>query len=277
MKLQSSTLYISICCITLYVGLQVPQECPAEIEQLIDLCLATEPSDRPTAKQAFDIISACSPTLAAPIFPADSQTRQQSITPPSHQVMAGHASDTEPQPNQSVLTGPFGLQLQRISAAEQGPHKESQQRSLSVPGKGYDAAQLSVHQRLDPQKSSANAQLEGTADLTQAQNSVSHQQAAPDRPVDSYVSIGQLQGLQHQSELQVPHPWRAASAGQAENDVPPDSMSDSLPLGVQGHLYPSPFAMAMDDGSGPLWSWPDASAAVQADVTSPLDAHSLRQ
>ena len=42
---------------------RVPDECPKEIAQLIDNCLATEPNDRPTAREVIRAI------LAAPSSP----------------------------------------------------------------------------------------------------------------------------------------------------------------------------------------------------------------
>lgn len=35
---------------------KVPQECPAEIDQLIDQCLAQDPEERPTAKDIYETI-----------------------------------------------------------------------------------------------------------------------------------------------------------------------------------------------------------------------------
>lgn len=35
---------------------RVPQECPAEIDQLIDLCLSQDPDDRPTARDICEKI-----------------------------------------------------------------------------------------------------------------------------------------------------------------------------------------------------------------------------
>lgn len=37
-------------------SLQVPEECPLAIAQLIDDCLENPPRERPTARQAYDII-----------------------------------------------------------------------------------------------------------------------------------------------------------------------------------------------------------------------------
>lgn len=36
--------------------LKVPQECPAEIDALITRCLSENPEQRPTAKEAYDIL-----------------------------------------------------------------------------------------------------------------------------------------------------------------------------------------------------------------------------
>ena len=35
---------------------KVPQECPAEIDQLINQCLAQDPEERPTAKEIYETI-----------------------------------------------------------------------------------------------------------------------------------------------------------------------------------------------------------------------------
>ena len=35
-------------------NLKVPQECPAEINDLINSCLAEDPTDRPSAREAYD-------------------------------------------------------------------------------------------------------------------------------------------------------------------------------------------------------------------------------
>ena len=49
------------------VNLQVPEECPLSIAQLIDDCLENPPRERPSARQAYDIIKAAlAPSQACP-------------------------------------------------------------------------------------------------------------------------------------------------------------------------------------------------------------------
>ena len=37
-------------------NLQVPQECPAEINDLINACLSEDPINRPSAREAYDVL-----------------------------------------------------------------------------------------------------------------------------------------------------------------------------------------------------------------------------
>ena len=45
--------------------LQVPEECPASVVQLIEDCMEKPPEGRPTARQAYDIIKECADTPEA--------------------------------------------------------------------------------------------------------------------------------------------------------------------------------------------------------------------
>lgn len=38
--------------------LKVPQECPAQVNDLINKCLAEDPVDRPSAREAYDVLKA---------------------------------------------------------------------------------------------------------------------------------------------------------------------------------------------------------------------------
>jgi hypothetical protein len=43
----------------LWVARRVPEECPPEIAQLIKSCCSGNPEERPTAREAFQLIQAC--------------------------------------------------------------------------------------------------------------------------------------------------------------------------------------------------------------------------
>lgn len=48
--------------------MQVPEECPLAIAQLIDDCLENPPKERPSARQAYDIIKAAlTPSHSPPL------------------------------------------------------------------------------------------------------------------------------------------------------------------------------------------------------------------
>ena len=63
-RVSSATLSQGMCA-------QVPEECPLAIAQLIDDCLENPPRDRPSARQAYDIIKAA--LVPAPSSPPSSQ------------------------------------------------------------------------------------------------------------------------------------------------------------------------------------------------------------
>ena len=243
--------------------MQAPEECPAEIEQLIDLCLATDPTDRPTAKQAFDVISACSPHLAASSPP----TPQQAIYAPADpqpadspaswrsaaaadlrvgQALADHSSDTA------------GNQTQQQAPAWGSVQEQSHTPSAWQPSQA-DASHVSR------QVSTDQLQTAGSTADSQASDCWRTEQAVPSEPGNMRA---QHQSPQRQTERQdsSQHAYWPVEYGQERS--PPTGQhasaihaSGTLPLGAQGHLYPSPFAMAVDD-SGPLWSWPDAAQNV---------------
>ncbi len=63
----SSYLETSVCS----ASAQVPEECPESIAELIDECLERPPEDRPSAKEAFEVIkNSMSPELCRAVRPA---------------------------------------------------------------------------------------------------------------------------------------------------------------------------------------------------------------
>ncbi|KAA6422516.1 MAG: cytochrome P450 [Trebouxia sp. A1-2] len=241
-------------------GIKAPEECPAEIEQLIDLCLATDPKDRPTAKQAFDVISACSPHLAAPSPPtplqashlpsdlqvAESQASWQSAAAAdlhSRQALADHSSDTAGNQTQQHASA-------RVSAVEQSDTPSAWQPSQA------DASLASRQISTDQLQTAGSAAHSQTCDCPKTA------QAVPSDRGDMTASH-QLSQRQTERQDSSQHSWWPVVYGQASSSstgqrVSWSHASGTLPLGAQGHLYPSPFALAVDD-SGPLWSWPDAA------------------
>ena len=347
--------------------MQAPQECPAEVEQLIDLCLAMEPADRPSAKQAFDIISSCSPSQAAtgystdppmlqrsqPTYPVLSpqqphavdhmalrpdhlapqrsqpaspmlSLQQQQQQPPAvvHTILqqspaVDHTAVVPDQPHmrsrsqttpfqQAPARGALDLDHDR-STADTRPDESWQtaagqeqsqagklnsqrqtQGTLLLPMDqqqpvlegGLDVSGLHLHQApAAPQSASEHLQATetGLRHSRDGTTQVQSQSIDPARHDGRDISaVHHLQGLQHEQEPDTNHPlhpFQAASNRQSQGKAEGVALSDSknspsgsmnsniLPLGVQGHLYPSPFAMASDDGSGELWSWPNAPAA----------------
>ena len=243
--------------------MQAPEECPAEIEQLIDLCLATDPKDRPTAKQAFDVISACSPHLAAPSPPtppqaihapadpqlADSQASWRSAAAADlrdGQALADHSSDAAGNQTQQQA-------LARVSAQEQSHTPSAWQPSQA------DASLASRQVPTDQLQTAGSTADSQTSDCWRTA------QAVLSEPGDMRAQR-QLPKQRTEGQDSRQHSWWPVEYGQESSPstgqhVSSTHTSGTLPLGAQGHLYPSPFAMAVDD-SGPLWSWPDAAQNV---------------
>ena len=77
----------------------------------------------------------------------------------------------------------------------------------------------------------------------------------------------QLLAAQQELHNSSQHAWWPSGEQQAQafpaigQDVSAPQTEEMVPLGVHGHLYPSPFAVAVDDSSGPLWTWHGQSAA----------------
>lgn len=243
----------------------MPEECPAEVEQLIDLCLATEPADRPTAKQAFDIISSCSPhsPALAPSTPAPIPLQQASAsadnleswveTPAVETVDIGAIpvgsldSQSRQQSMGSVQSLAQSMQSlsQQLSAAHRQDHPAS---ALAIehelPFEGQSTSQNVLHQSQTAQTFSA--------------------------PMGPGQDLGWQDGcqLRHQQQRHGVKDNNYSFAGSDNAPLPgatvPTHLTNgskgTLPLGVFGHLYPSPFDMA-DDGSGDsIWGWQNGQA-----------------
>lgn len=245
---------------------QVPEECPAEIEQLIDLCLATEPADRPTAKQAFDIISSCSPHLPAlaPPTPAPIPHQQAALSPDDpeswvempavetveiNSIPMGSLGD---QSRQQSLSGvpSYARCMQSISqqpAPASGGDSSADELAVGheLPLKGQSISQNALHQFQTADMSSATAQErhDHEAGLQKGHQLPYQQQQAGDE--DSMYSLA---GSDNAS-LPTAAPMHLEKGSQG-----------TLPLGVFGHLYPSPFDMADDESGASSWCWQTGQA-----------------
>ena len=241
--------------------MQAPEECPAEIEQLIDLCLATDPTDRPTAKQAFDIISACSPHLAAPSPPnpsqpthlpadpqlADSRASWQSAAAAAdmynRQALADHSSDAA------------GNQTPQQASARTCALEQSQTPSAWQPSQA-DASLVSGQMSTDQLQSAGSTTESQASDCRGAAQVVLSEQG--DTRAQHQLPQRQTGGQDSSQHTWWPVEYGQEGSPSTGQHASASHASGTLPLGAQGHLYPSPFAMAVDD-SGPLWSWPDAA------------------
>lgn len=237
---------------------QVPEECPAEIEQLIDLCLATEPADRPTAKQAFDIIGACSLNLPPPVPHAPSPTTHQ-----QEAVSAGALESCSPPP---------GMQAVGIVHASVPAMGGQSQKSLgSQPGSGA-GMQSSFQPAAVADGTLASMPAPGhympvvghSTPLNGLGQAPSEIQTATRSDQDVRLQDGsqppvlQLEGGGAEHSM-----YSVLEAGKVTSHTAEDThlTEGSLPLGVFGHLYPSPFAMADDDSGDSLWCWQHRQAA----------------
>lgn len=243
--------------------MQAPEECPAEIEQLIDSCLATDPKDRPTAKQAFDIISACSPHLAAPSPP----TPPQAIHVPAEPQLADSQASWRSAAAADLRNGQ-ALADQRCDTAgnqtqQQAPARASAQEQSDTPSAWQPSqADASFASR---QVSTDQLQSAGSTADSQTSDCARTAQAVPSERGDMKTQH-QLPKRWTERQDSSQHTWWPVEYGQERSPstgqrVSSTHASGTLPLGAQGHLYPSPFAMAVDN-SGPLWSWPDAAQNV---------------
>ena len=238
------------------LAVQVPEECPAEIEQLIDLCLATDSADRPTAKQAFDIIGACSLTPPPPVHPT---------SPPQQDVASLGAVESGRCP---TAPGTEGVEVVHVSEVSMGVQREKSMGSLLRP------AAHSVHSTSQPPTVADGTLANMPAPRHQGpvmghDNTLTAWLQSPSGQV-STATWSDHSGVGHQS------PFQQQGGGEAKHSMCSSSdagvatwptaernhlANGSLPLGVYGHLYPSPFAMADDDSGGSLWCWQHRQAA----------------
>ncbi len=237
---------------------------------MIDLCLATEPTDRPTAKQAFDIISSCSPHLAAPSPAATPQLSQEPIQP----QLASVDQSTSSQPaaaarfhgEEQAAADTRGaavdwtrqqLQVQQAQAQVQSVEMPTWQSQAASIQPGLSCAQMPGHQ-LSLLENDAESHAFDSKGVPQTA-SLSTQAVWSGTDKGSALPH-QMLAVSQDGQDTSRRKWWSSSQGQAHlspvsQSVPVDQTAGMLPLGVQGHLYPSPFAMAADDASGPLWSW----------------------
>ena len=231
-----------------FVHAQVPQECPLQVEQLIDLCLATDPADRPTAKQAFDIISSCSSPAATAVLPRVSPAVQQPPETAAPPQAAATAVDTNQQQQQQQQ------QHQQLQQQQRQPQKELH----VLQGTSAQSGHLQVSQLTQPAEL-LPGDIAHPIQEAAAQHTDSEQQLPPDAsvPMQQVTKQPGSDGMQrHLAGLSNQGVDQHAAASTQGYDT-----SLVLPMGVLGHLYPSPFAVAADASSGPLWDW-QTSAAV---------------
>lgn len=218
--------------------MQVPLECPFEVEQLIDMCLATDPSERPTAKQAFDIISSCA-TPAASALPANAASQP---VPPvqelaTHQAISGGAASQKP----SAAAQSHGLQgaIDPGQAGQQFPAAPAQSKLLPHNSHSQPPNMASEHSPSKLLQSAGNAASSPPGQLGTATPGLRDQRQQHSN------GMAKHEGIYAQASL-----WLDSGP---LNGV--QSPATAMPTGVYGHLYPSPFAAAMDTSSGPLWDW----------------------
>lgn len=249
--------------------MQVPEECPAEIEQLIDLCLATDPADRPTAKQAFDTISSCSPPLAAPTPPIPTPAPQQKApvstdlpkvyaqAPPMQNAERGYGSHSTLDSQTAQLEQSQQQSLDSWKGAARCSLPSHAQKSEDVNGCHLPAGPPEgVHQQpaVDhgmpqhalPQSPQPGLQIQVPQATGQSDSQQYNGHWSPPLQQDGVLSNFEL----HSSPDLGQFPVNAQVSPQQEGGP-----QDTLPLGMFGHLYPSPFATADDESSGPLWCW----------------------
>ena len=209
------------------------------------MCLATDPADRPTAKQAFDIISACSTAGAAsglpPVQPPAQPRPQDRPALQSSAVTLEASQQQQPQLDMETHS-------QHIVPDDHVRHgsqqlAQSRQSEPSVPNGLQYSPQNTAIQMTDRSQEAASAEechvrrQEQTAVHSGSQSA----QAGPFR-------------LLHQPVVPTPN--------QQVTSVPAWGYDTAagLPTGVLGHLYPSPFAVAADASSGgPEWDWQTAA------------------
>lgn len=252
---------------------QVPQECPAEIEQLIDMCLATKPADRPTAKQAFDIISSCSPHLPALAPPTPA--------PIPHQQAAASADNAESWVETpavesvdvgGITMGSLGEQSRQHTTGDgQSPAhcmQSPSQQTSAAKHQDTSADALAIRHEL-PFEGQSTPQNSSPQQKT-AETSSANAQTGPDQGAE-WQDRHQLPYQQQQRGVKDKMYSLAGSEDTLQPATVPTHLTDwsqgALPLGVFGHLYPSPFDMADDESGGSSWGWQTGQAVsgVQSD------------
>lgn len=250
---------------------QVPEECPAEIEQLIDLCLATDPADRPTAKEAFDIISSCNPHLpaVAPPTPAPIPHQQAAASadaPESWvQLPSIEAVDVACIPQPSVGSSDEESRQQAVCHVPGFAHcKQSFQQSPALHGEGGSAEAPALGHELS--FTNLGIPLNGTH---QAQTLTAGMSALnktwPDQAAELHNGH-QLPSQQQEGDgakdtmYSLARPRDATPPSAHHNHLAAGSQG-ALPSGMLGHLYPSPFDVADDESGDCVWCWQPGLAA----------------
>lgn len=229
------------------------------------MCLATDPADRPTAKQAFDVISACSGPAAVSAHPAVPPTPN---APALNKAAAQAAVD-----DSHANLGQSQQQQQQQVGLAYGSHQQQEQVGLAH-WNNQQQEQAGLAHRNNQQH--AHAEPDEMAEASQAIEPPSllmyqHEQQTTlpfpgnvrQPPTQVVVDTGQLQ----QSRTHAEGHSAAPDLGDVHPPPPPGQEAPSggydtaagLPTGVLGHLYPSPFAIAADASSGPLWDWQTAA------------------
>lgn len=251
--------------------MQVPEECPAEIEQLIDMCLAMDPADRPTAKEAFDVISTCNPPLpvVAPPTPAPIPHQQAaaSADAPERSVQspAVEAVGVGCVPQASMGSLDEQSRQQAVCHVPDFVHgRQSLQQSAASNGEGSSDNALALGHKL--LFTNLGIPLNGTH---QPQTSAAGM-SAPNKTWPNQAA-GSHNGHQLLSQQQEGNGAKDTmySLPRSANGTPPSAHHDhlahgsqgALPSGMFGHLYPSPFDVADDESGGSTWCWQPGLAA----------------
>ena len=239
-------------------AVQVPEECPAEVEQLIDLCLATDPADRPTAKQAFDIISTCSPPLAAP----DPAPRQQAATSAATWMQAPAVQSAD---RNAALTSSLGTQSAQLDREQPLTNLQN--------GKHAQSGAANGNHHVSPDGMVLGQQLPSELGVRQPSwqqpsllgHSVKRAHTADSQTTkhgNAEISSSQQQDIALTDNYPPPmYEQNLVSDSSQPLSNSLTGLQAAMPVGVFGHLYPSPFALAADDCSGPLWCWRNEQAA----------------
>ena len=82
--------------------LKVPQECPQEIDDLINACLSEDPASRPSAREAYDVLKAWRDKHAALLTNMRQSLTRDSSVPSDHDS----AKDGDSAYNPSMAQGP---------------------------------------------------------------------------------------------------------------------------------------------------------------------------